>query len=118
MRPLPKAGYTQAVEIRNASRTLYISGQIPVDVQCKIPKAFSDQARLVWRNMEVPLRAADMSLDNLMKVTTFLSDRWFSDENRAVRKGILGDRAPALTVIITGIFDSAWLLEIEAIAAA
>jgi hypothetical protein len=30
---------------------------------------------------------------------------------------VLGSREPALTVIITGIFDEAWLLEIEAIAA-
>jgi enamine deaminase RidA (YjgF/YER057c/UK114 family) len=29
----------------------------------------------------------------------------------------VGDHAPALTVIITGIFDEQWLLEIEAIAA-
>ncbi len=30
----------------------------------------------------------------------------------------LGCNAPALTVIITGIFDEKWLLEIEATAAA
>jgi enamine deaminase RidA (YjgF/YER057c/UK114 family) len=39
-------------------------------------------------------------------------------ENREIRQEILGDRSPALTVIITGIFDQAWLVEIEAIAAA
>jgi hypothetical protein len=31
---------------------------------------------------------------------------------------VLGSHAPALTVIITGIFDEKWLLEIEATAAA
>lgn len=30
---------------------------------------------------------------------------------------VLGGHGPALTVIITGIYDEAWLLEIEAIAA-
>jgi hypothetical protein len=39
-------------------------------------------------------------------------------ENRAVRQEVMGERAPALTVIITGIFDEAWLIEIEAVAAA
>jgi len=29
-----------------------------------------------------------------------------------------GAHRPAMTVVITGIFDAAWLLEIEAIAAA
>jgi 2-iminobutanoate/2-iminopropanoate deaminase len=59
-----------------------------------------------------------MSLDNLVKVTIFLSERAYSAENREVRRAVLGDRAVALTVIITGIFDAAWLLEIEAVAAA
>lgn len=59
-----------------------------------------------------------MSLDNLVKVTVFLSDRRFGAENRAVREAVLGDRTPAMTVIIATIFDAAWLLEIEAIAAA
>jgi 2-iminobutanoate/2-iminopropanoate deaminase len=31
---------------------------------------------------------------------------------------VLGERHPALTIVLTGIFDEAWLLEIEAIAAA
>jgi hypothetical protein len=35
-----------------------------------------------------------------------------------VRQEVLGTHRPALTVIITGIYDERWLLEIEAIAAA
>jgi hypothetical protein len=31
---------------------------------------------------------------------------------------VLGDRSPALTIVIAGIYDEAWLLEIEAVAAA
>jgi len=52
-----------------------------------------------------------------MKINTDLSDRRYGQENRDVRREVLGDRAPASTVIIAGIFDDAWLLEIEAIAA-
>lgn len=33
-----------------------------------------------------------------------------------VRQEVLGDRAPALTVVIATIYDEDWLLEIEAIA--
>jgi 2-iminobutanoate/2-iminopropanoate deaminase len=39
-------------------------------------------------------------------------------ENAAVRHEVLGGHSPALTIVITGIFDEAWLLEIEAVAAA
>ena len=59
-----------------------------------------------------------MSVANLVKVTTFLASREHAILNREVRQEVLGVHAPALTVIITGIFDESWLLEIEAIAAA
>lgn len=47
-----------------------------------------------------------------------LGDRAHAAVNTAVRSEVLGEHCPALTVIITGIFDPAWLVEIEAIAAA
>jgi enamine deaminase RidA (YjgF/YER057c/UK114 family) len=64
------------------------------------------------------LRAADMTLDNLVKVTIFLSDRKYTADYRKVRQEVLQGRQIGLTTIITGIFDEKWLLEIEAIAAA
>jgi enamine deaminase RidA (YjgF/YER057c/UK114 family) len=114
----PAGTDAQAVEVRDATRTLYVSGQIPVALDGSVPTAFVDQARLAWGNVAAQLRAADMTLDNLIKVTIFLSDRRYIPEYRQVRSEFLGARRPALTCIITGIFDEAWLLEIEAIACA
>ena len=116
----PQAGgsYSQAVEVLGASRLLHVSGQIPVRSDGTVPDSFGEQCRLVWANVEAQLQAAGMGLDNLVKVTTFLSGRRYADENGEVRRAVLGDRTPALTVIITGIYDEAWLLEIEAVAAA
>lgn len=114
----PKGGYAGLCEVTGAQRLAFVSGQIPAHADGSVPADFLAQARLAWANVEAQLRAADMTLDNLVKVTTFLSDRQYNLQNRAVRQEVLGDRTPALTVIITGIFDSAWLLEIEAIAAA
>ncbi len=59
-----------------------------------------------------------MSVNNIAKVTTFLSSRAHVTENREVRQEVLGAHTPALTVIITGIFDEKWLLEIEVVAVA
>jgi 2-iminobutanoate/2-iminopropanoate deaminase len=114
--PAAVGGYSQAIEVRNAARTLYISGQIPVARNGEVPESFREQARLAWRNIEAQLHAGEMTLDNIVKVTIYLSDRRFSAENREARAEVLKDRAPALTVIIAGIFDTAWLLEIEAVA--
>lgn len=48
----------------------------------------------------------------------YLSDRRYRQENYEVRHQVLGGRTPALTIVITGIYDEAWLLETEAVAAA
>lgn len=115
----PKAagGYSQAMEIREGRRLLFISGQIPVAADGGMPEDFKSQCRLAWANVLAQLEAAGMSVSSLVKVTTFLSSREYALENREVRQAVLGDHAPALTVIITGIFDEKWLLEIEAFAA-
>ncbi len=116
--PQPLGGYVQAMEVTDAKRLLFISGQIPQATDGNVPERFEDQARLVWQNVIAQLRAADMTLDNLVKVTIFLSDRKYTADYRKVRQDVLQGRQIGLTTIITGIFDEKWLLEIEAIAAA
>ena len=116
--PVPAGGYVQAMEVANASRLLFISGQVPDAVDGTTPEDFESQARMIWANLIAQLHAADMTLDNLVKLTFFLSDRKYIDGYRKVREEVLKDRTVALTTIITGIFDEKWLMEIEAIAAA
>lgn len=116
--PAPVGGYSQAVAVSHATRRLYISGQIPEAKDGTIPATFADQANLAWSNVLAQLKMAGMAIENLVKVTIFLSDRKYALENRTARQDALGSHSPALTVIITGIFDEAWLLEIEAIAEA
>ena len=116
--PPVEGSYPQAVEVTGPSRCLYLSGQIPVAPDGSLAADFTGQCEQVWDNIETQLAAAGMTLDNLVKVTTFLSDRRYALENREVRVRRLAGRQPALTVIVAGIFDEAWLVEIEAVAAA
>ena len=116
--PPVQGSYPQAVEVTGPTRWLYLSGQIPVGPDGTLAADFAGQCEQVWSNIETQLAAADMTLDNLVKVTTFLSDRAHALENREVRIRRLAGRQPALTVIVTGLFDATWLVEIEAVAAA
>jgi enamine deaminase RidA (YjgF/YER057c/UK114 family) len=104
------------VAVEGHQRLLFISGQVPVDSDGRVPEAFADQADQAWRNVDAQLRAAGMTRDDLVKVTVFLADRAHALGNREARRRYLGDRAIAMSVVIVGIFDAAWLLEIEAIA--
>lgn len=114
---LPEGGYVQALELQSYQRLLFVSGQIPVTREGSVPEGFAAQARLVWSNLCAQLEAADMNVTNLVKVTTYLSSRSYSDLNGSIRREVLGAHRPALTIIVADIFDSRWLLEIEAIAA-
>jgi 2-iminobutanoate/2-iminopropanoate deaminase len=116
--PSTSGGYSQALEVVDAKRLLFVSGQIPESVDGNVPLGFSEQARQVWRNVLAQLDAAQMDTTHIVKVTTFLSSRQYATENSAIRREFLGSHAPALTVIISGIYDEQWLLEIEVTAAA
>ena len=113
------SSYAQALEVSNASRILFISGQIPEAADGSVPKDFKAQCRLTWENIETQLKAAGMTLANLAKITVFLSDRKYRRENFEVRSEVLGKSVSlAMTIVIADIYDEAWLLEIEAIAVA
>lgn len=115
--PEATGGYANAVQVEGVSRLLFISGQVPQTRDGHVPTGIEEQCRLVWANMTAALTAAHMDVTNLVKVTTLLSDRGHAAVNTAVRNQVLGHHRPALTVIVTGIWDPAWLIEIEAIAA-
>ena len=112
----PVGAYVQALEVTGTTRRLYVSGQAPVSRDGKIPDTFKEQAEVVWRNILAQLHAADMSAEHLVKATTFLTDRKYREENRDVRQNMLNGHTFALTVVLAGMFEDGWLLEIDAIA--
>jgi enamine deaminase RidA (YjgF/YER057c/UK114 family) len=116
--PQPASPYSQAVEVTGASRILFISGQIGAEPDGTTPSSTAAQARLAWRNLAAQLAAAGMGFDNLVKVTTIIPDATDIPASRAARAEALGDRRPASTLIVGGLANPAWRIEIEAIACA
>ncbi len=116
--PAPAGSYTQAVEITGASRMLYVSGQVPADINGVVPDDLLSQCRLAWKNVEAQLRAAGMSFDNVVKITTILPDHASLGDSRKARAEAMGERKPASTLIVGGLASPAWKIEIEVIACA
>ena len=110
--------FAMACEVTEASRLLFVSGRVPETEDGVVPSDYKSQYRLAWANVERQLKAAGMSFDNLVKANIYLSDRSLIAQSDGLRKEILGDRNPAITIILCGIYHEAWLLEIEAVAAA
>ena len=114
----PAGGYSLGLEVAQHRRLLFISGQVPEKPDGTVPEGFEAQCEQAWRNVMEVLIAAGLGVEHLVKVTTFLTDRSQVVTNRTIRRKVLGEHQPALTVMIAETVDSKWLLEIEAIAAA
>lgn len=114
--PAAVGGYTHGLRVNGLTDLVLISGQVPETPDGVIPGDFESQCRLAWANVVSVLDAAGLTVGHMLKVTTFLSDRRDAEANARVRREVLGEHRPALTVVITGIYDERWLLEIEAMA--
>ena len=109
--------YLESFEIAGPARVVYLSGQTPVRPDGTLPEGFEAQCRQAWANVAEVLATHGMSFGDLVKVTTFLADRKYGEENGRIRSELLSPHRPALTVIVAGIYDESWLVEIEAVAA-
>ena len=71
----------------------------------------------MWSNNAAILASAGMTLDHVVRVTSYLGDAADAETNAAARIAALG-RAVPTTAIVAGHLDDSWLVEIEVIAAA
>ena len=65
--------YSQAVRV---GATVYLSGQIPLvpETMVLVDGGFDEQARQVFRNLSAVAAAAGGTLDDLVKLTVYLTD--------------------------------------------
>jgi enamine deaminase RidA (YjgF/YER057c/UK114 family) len=116
--PPPAGQYTQAIEVTGASRTLYLSGQVGIASDGSVPEDAEAQCALSWRNLQVQLRAAGMEIENLVKITTIVRNPSDIPAVRSGRAAVLGAHKPASTLIVGGLSNPAWKVEVEGIAVA
>ena len=112
----PISHYTDAVE---AGGLLFLSGLVPVDEQgALVGDDAAGQARQVFRNMELVLKAAGCGFDDVVKVTHFLLDIDDRPAINPVRMEFFGEARPASTLVeVSALALPGALLEIEAVAA-
>ena len=93
--PAPIGPYNQAILSGN---TLYTSGQIAIDQSSGKLKigTIKEETLLVMENMKAVLAAADMTFENVVKTSIFISDMTnFSEINEVYGSYFNEDTAPA-----------------------
>lgn len=110
--------WVHAVEVRSAQRTVYLSGTMGLDADSAPGAVLDTQLELVWANIRTILAAAEMTVDNVVRVTSHLREPGYAEANARARVAALGGRAVATTAIVAQTLTADWLVEIEVIAAA
>jgi len=109
-------GYSPVVRCGD---TLYISGQVARTPAGELVGTGDGEAqsRQVYRNLQALLEELGGSLDDVVKMTTFLTRREDLEVSRAVRREFFPDPAPAHTLLfVAGLADPHFLIEVEAVA--
>jgi 2-iminobutanoate/2-iminopropanoate deaminase len=114
--PAAVGPYSQAVEI---NRTLYVSGQIPIDPSTGkvVEGGIIEQTHQVMKNIGKILEAAGYTYGDVVKSTCLLSDMSnFKDMNQ-VYSGYYPESQPARAAFAVKELPLGVLVEIESIAA-
>jgi enamine deaminase RidA (YjgF/YER057c/UK114 family) len=114
----PFGAYSHACEVPAGARTLYLAGQVGVRADGSIPDSVEEQAEIACGNILVSLKEAGMDTGNIAKMLVALVNRDDLKAYRAGRDRVFGDvRPPTTLLIVNGLANPAWKVEIEVTAA-
>lgn len=118
--PRPR-GYTQVVDVPAGARTIYLSGQVPLDARGNLVGAgdFRRQAEQVFANLERGLAAAGARFSDVVKLNFYVLDMADLAALREVRDRHVNEAAPPASTLVEvrRLFRDDVLLEVDAVAA-
>ncbi len=114
----PFSTYSLGAEVMPNSHTVYVAGQVGAKPDGTVPEDVEAQAEQVFLNIREVLRGANMDLNDLVSMRTYLLTRDHVPHLVAARARVLGSVRPAATLlIVAGVGQPEWKIEIDAVAA-
>jgi enamine deaminase RidA (YjgF/YER057c/UK114 family) len=111
--------YSQAVKVTEAKSILFLAGQVAYDKDGGPAHRgdFRNQARAAFASIKALVEAQGGTLDNVVKINTYVTDIRYRADLVPVREEFFGKKGPASTLVaIPSLAHPDWLIEIEAIA--
>jgi len=114
----PFTQFAQGLEF-TPRRWLSISGQVAARPDGSVAPDVETQLEEVWGKILAILASAEMAPANLVRIGGFITDRADAPAFRAVRdRHLAGARPTSTLVVVAGLVDPRWRVEIEGLAAA
>jgi enamine deaminase RidA (YjgF/YER057c/UK114 family) len=115
----PFARYSHGVEIPAGKRLVLCSGQLGIGPDDAVPEDAAAQAELCFKNIAAILNEAGLTLNDIVRINAFVTDRAHLQAYMDVRNRLFSDPAPASTLmIVSGFARPEFKVEVEVLAAA
>jgi 2-iminobutanoate/2-iminopropanoate deaminase len=113
----PVGSYTHQVEISGNERLLVLSGQVGMREDGTVPENPLEQMELAFDNILNNLRAANMDVKDILKLTYFVVGEIDTAKRREIITAKLQGHKPCSTFLyVAGLASPVYKVEIEALA--
>lgn len=117
--PKPFSRYSQAVEVASGHRLVFVSGQAGVASDGRQPDSEEGEHEQAWANVLAILGSEGLGTRDIVDVTAYVTSQEGVSIYRKVRDRMLEGAEPASTLlVISGLADPKWRVEIQVVAAA
>ncbi|PBC03855.1 RidA family protein [Mesorhizobium sp. WSM3860] len=114
----PFARYSHGVEIPAGKRLVLCSGQLGIGPDDAVPEDAGAQTELCFKNIAAILSEAGLTLNDVVRINAFVTDRAHLQAYMDVRNRLFSDPAPASTLmIVSGFARPEFKVEVEVLAA-
>jgi len=102
----PIAGYTHQIEIKSPERLLVLSGQVGRTEAGTVPDDLIEQLDIAFENLLRNLRAANMDVQDIVKLTFYLVGELDAERRREVIASRLKEHRPCMTLLFVAALAS------------
>jgi 2-iminobutanoate/2-iminopropanoate deaminase len=116
--PMRRGAFSSGVEAP-AGRTIYVSGQVSMDAAGNVVGEgdIGLQTETVLEHVKTVVEEAGGGMEDVVKVTVFITDMGLYDEIHEVRRRYFEEPYPASSMVeVSALIDPRLLIEIEAVA--
>jgi 2-iminobutanoate/2-iminopropanoate deaminase len=105
------------------SKMLHTSGIVPIAVDGTVPETLAEQAAVVWSSLLAILSEAQMRVDDIVSITTYVVHRDGLEQDLGIvmaarDRALDGHLAASTLVTVPALARDAWLMEIALVAVA
>lgn len=114
----PAANYAHAVVTESAQRWLHTAGVVGTRPDGSVPDSIGEQARVVWHNISTMLTEADMTVTDIVSITTCVVSGHDLGAVMAERDRFFqGHLAASVLLVVPELAQPAWKVEVAVVAA-